>query len=142
MVSSGSNVRSGGSYGEVPVAGYRQLAEFRYHIRKFLHFSEEAARSYHVEPQQRQFLLAIKGLPEGIRPTDEPLRVVVHRMAESGLTRLPVLDPQAERRLVGMISSTIFFAQDRKILKKNVRANECCESEFLLEGRQSIQGPR
>ena len=35
---------------------------------------------------------------------DEPLRVVVHRMAESGLTRLPVLDPQGERRLVGMIS--------------------------------------
>jgi chloride channel protein, CIC family len=35
---------------------------------------------------------------------DEPLRVVVHRMAESGFTRLPVLDPQLERRLVGMIS--------------------------------------
>jgi CBS domain-containing protein len=35
---------------------------------------------------------------------DEPLRVVVRRMAESGLTRFPVLDPQTERRLVGMIS--------------------------------------
>jgi CIC family chloride channel protein len=35
---------------------------------------------------------------------DEPLRVVVQRMAESGLTRLPVLDPQAGRHLVGMIS--------------------------------------
>ncbi len=35
---------------------------------------------------------------------DEPLRVVVQRMAETGLTRLPVLDPQSERRLVGMIS--------------------------------------
>ena len=35
---------------------------------------------------------------------DEPLRVVVRRMAESGFTRFPVLDPQSERRLVGMIS--------------------------------------
>ena len=35
---------------------------------------------------------------------DEPLRVVVQRMAESGFTRLPVLDPQSDRRLVGMIS--------------------------------------
>lgn len=35
---------------------------------------------------------------------DEPLRVVVHRMAESGFTRLPVLDPQSDRKLVGMIS--------------------------------------
>jgi CBS domain-containing protein len=34
---------------------------------------------------------------------DEPLRVVVRRMAESGLTRFPVLDP-LDRRLVGMIS--------------------------------------
>jgi CBS domain-containing protein len=35
---------------------------------------------------------------------DEPLGVVVRRMAESGFTRFPVLDPQSERRLVGMIS--------------------------------------
>jgi chloride channel protein, CIC family len=35
---------------------------------------------------------------------DEPLRIIVHRMAESGLTRLPVLDSPANRRLVGMIS--------------------------------------
>jgi len=37
---------------------------------------------------------------------DEPLRVIVQRMAESGRTRLPVLDPQSERKLVGMISLT------------------------------------
>jgi CBS domain-containing protein len=35
---------------------------------------------------------------------DEPLGVVVRRMAESGLTRFPVLDPQSGSRLVGMIS--------------------------------------
>jgi CBS domain-containing protein len=35
---------------------------------------------------------------------DEPLRVVVHRMAESGFTRLPVLDPQSDRKLVGIVS--------------------------------------
>ncbi|MEO8595881.1 MAG: chloride channel protein [Candidatus Solibacter sp.] len=33
---------------------------------------------------------------------DEPLRIVVSRMAETGLTRLPVVD--GERKLVGMIS--------------------------------------
>jgi DNA-binding MarR family transcriptional regulator len=49
--------------------GYRQLAEFRYRIRHFLHFSEEAARAAHIEPQQHQLMLAIKGLPEGMRPT-------------------------------------------------------------------------
>ncbi len=35
---------------------------------------------------------------------DEPLRVVVHRMAETGLTHFPVVERGAGRRLVGMIS--------------------------------------
>jgi DNA-binding MarR family transcriptional regulator len=42
---------------------YRAFAEFRYQIRRFLHFSEQEARRYGIEPQQHQLLLAIKGLP-------------------------------------------------------------------------------
>jgi DNA-binding MarR family transcriptional regulator len=53
---------------DVSLADYRKLAEFRYRIRQFLHFSEEAARLIGIEPQQHQLLLAIKGLPEGTRP--------------------------------------------------------------------------
>jgi CBS domain-containing protein len=37
---------------------------------------------------------------------DEPLRAVVHRMAESGLTRFPVLNDERERKLVGMVALT------------------------------------
>lgn len=46
---------------------YRALAEFRYQIRRFLRFSERAAREAGLEPQQHQLLLAIKGLPENAR---------------------------------------------------------------------------
>ena len=35
---------------------------------------------------------------------DEPLRLVVHRMAEAGLTRLPVVERAAPRRFMGTIS--------------------------------------
>jgi H+/Cl- antiporter ClcA len=35
---------------------------------------------------------------------DEPLRTVVHRMAETGFTRMPVVDSEEDRRVVGMIS--------------------------------------
>ena len=35
---------------------------------------------------------------------DESLRVVVYRMAESGLTRFPVIERDGSRRLVGMVS--------------------------------------
>lgn len=40
---------------------YQALAEFRYQLRRFQHFSEEAAREAGLEPQQHQLLLALKG---------------------------------------------------------------------------------
>jgi DNA-binding MarR family transcriptional regulator len=51
------------------LSDYQALAELRYQIRRFLHFSEEAARAMDLEPQQHQLMLALKGLPEGMRPT-------------------------------------------------------------------------
>jgi DNA-binding MarR family transcriptional regulator len=48
---------------------YKALAGLRYEIRRFLSFSEQAARVAQIEPQQHQALLAIKGLPDGLRPT-------------------------------------------------------------------------
>ena len=35
---------------------------------------------------------------------DEPLRIVVYRMAETGITRFPVVENDGSRRLVGMVS--------------------------------------
>ncbi len=48
---------------------YRDLAEFRRQIRNFIHFSEATAKDHGIEPQQHQLLLAVQGLPEGVRPT-------------------------------------------------------------------------
>lgn len=42
---------------------YETLAAFRYALRRFLHFSEEAALAVGLTPQQHQALLAIKGFP-------------------------------------------------------------------------------
>jgi DNA-binding MarR family transcriptional regulator len=47
---------------------YQALAEFRYQIRKFLHFSEKAVQSAGLERGQYQLMLTIKGIPEGVRP--------------------------------------------------------------------------
>jgi H+/Cl- antiporter ClcA len=51
-----------------------------------------------------QLALMMRRSPVVAHP-DEPLRVVVYRMAESGLTRFPVVE-RASRRVVGMISLT------------------------------------
>lgn len=42
---------------------YETLAAFRYALRQFLHFSEEAAISIGLPPHQYQALLAIQGFP-------------------------------------------------------------------------------
>lgn len=44
-------------------AEYEMLAAFRFALRQFLRFSEEAAHEAGVTPQQHQALLAIKGYP-------------------------------------------------------------------------------
>jgi len=43
-------------------SAYRALAEFRYHIRRYLQFSDQNAKDAGLEPKQYQLLLAIKGL--------------------------------------------------------------------------------
>jgi DNA-binding MarR family transcriptional regulator len=42
---------------------YEMLAAFRYALRQFHHFSEEAAHAAGITPQQHQALLAIMGFP-------------------------------------------------------------------------------
>jgi DNA-binding MarR family transcriptional regulator len=73
------------------------LAELRYRIRQFVHFSEEAARAHGLEPQQHQLLLAIKGLPEGERPT---IRTLSTRMCLRHHSAVELLNRLAERGAV------------------------------------------
>ena len=80
------------------VADYESLAELRYQIRRFLHFSEQASRAAGLEPRQHQLMLAIKGLPKGTRPRigelAERLQIqhhstveLVNRLAAAGYVR-------------------------------------------------------
>jgi len=59
------------------LADYQALAEFRYQIRRFLHFSEGAVQAAGLERGQYQLMLAIKGIPEGVRPR---IRELANRM--------------------------------------------------------------
>jgi DNA-binding MarR family transcriptional regulator len=65
---------------------YQSLAEFRYQLRRFLHFSEQAARSVGLEPQQHHLLLTLKGLPQGrsatITELAERLQIQHHSTVE------------------------------------------------------------
>lgn len=45
------------------------MAEFRYQLRRFLRFSELAARAARLQPQHYLLLLELRGLPPEVRPT-------------------------------------------------------------------------
>ena len=47
----------------------QSLAEFRYTLRKFLLFSEQAAGEASLHPQQHQLMLQIAGAPDGVETT-------------------------------------------------------------------------
>lgn len=57
--------RPGGADIEILPVHYRALAEFRFAMRRFLAFSQVAARREGFTPQQHQALLAIKGTSMG-----------------------------------------------------------------------------
>ena len=76
---------------------YRALAEFRYQIRRFLQFSADAAREHGIEPQQHQLLLALKGLPDGFRPT---IRELAERLQIQHHSAVELVDRLAERGAV------------------------------------------
>jgi DNA-binding MarR family transcriptional regulator len=74
---------------KVSSSDYRALGAFRYEIRKFLAFSEQAARDAGIQPQQHQLLLAVRGLPEGARPT---IRTIAERLCVKHHTAVALID--------------------------------------------------
>jgi DNA-binding MarR family transcriptional regulator len=54
---------------KLTLSDYQALAEFRYQIRRFLHFSEQVVKQAGLERGQYQLMLAIKGMPAAVRPT-------------------------------------------------------------------------
>jgi DNA-binding MarR family transcriptional regulator len=81
----------------VPQSDLRALAAFRYELRCFLSFSEQAARNAGIEPQQHQLLLAIAGLPTRRRPN---IRTLAERLCVQHHTTVALVDRLEERGLL------------------------------------------
>ena len=76
---------------------YRALAEFRYQLRRFLHFSEQKARAIGLEPQQHQLLLAVKGMPKNTKAT---IGEIAERLQLQHHSTVELVDRLVERGLV------------------------------------------
>ncbi len=117
---------------------YQALAGFRYEIRRFLNFSENAARAAGVEPQQHQALLALEGLPPAMPAT-------VGALAE----RLQIRHNSAvelSRRLEakGLIVRTRSRSDAREVLLRVTPRGERLLARLSLSHRDELRtaGPR
>jgi DNA-binding MarR family transcriptional regulator len=115
-------------------AEYRALAELRYRIRRFLHFSEGAARDAGLEPQQHQLLLAIKGMPVDRLPTigDLAERLQLKHNSANELVR------RAEQR--GLISTERGEDDRRQVIASLTDAGEEALQELSLAHLEELRG--
>jgi DNA-binding MarR family transcriptional regulator len=108
-------------------ADYEALSHFRFQIRRFLHFSEEAARVEGLEPQQHQMLLAIEASDDAAGPT-------VGHLAEQLFIRhhsaVGLLDRLEERGLVERVRD----GEDRRQVR--VRMTEAGSAKLHHLARQ------
>lgn len=93
----------------------RDLAWFRYNLRRFLRFSEKAARASGVTPQQHQLMLGIAGfseagaatiseLSEFLQERNNSVVGLVERAAQSGLVRRKVSTIDRRQVVVSLTS--------------------------------------
>jgi DNA-binding MarR family transcriptional regulator len=78
-------------------ADYQRLAEFRYLLRRFLVFSEQAAESAGLTAQQHQALLAIKGHRD---PTPLTVGSLAERLAIRPHSAVGLIDRLVAKRFI------------------------------------------
>lgn len=112
---------------------YRALAALRYEIRKFLAFSEQAARDAGVEPQQHQLLLAVRGLPEGARPT---IGTIAERLCVKHHTAVALVDKLEASGLVARERSS---EDRREVLLRLTRDGQTLLRTLSSQHRRQLQ---
>src|SRR5438067_13913803 len=95
------------------------MAGYRFAIRRFLRFSEEAAREAGVTPQQYQLMLAIKGYPGRVYAN---ITELAERMQLDHHSTVGLVDRTEERGLVRREQAEV----DRR--QANVRLTPAGES--------------
>jgi CBS domain-containing protein len=83
-----------------------------------------------ANPGSARLIDSLNPAPAVAHP-DEPLRIVVHRMAESGLTRFPVVERET-RALVGMVSLEDLLKARAKNLDAERRRERVREVRMLF----------
>ena len=112
---------------------FKAMAELRHQIRRFLRFSENAARQAGIEPQQHQLLLAVRGLPEALKPT---IGMLAERMQLQHHSTVELIDRLVERGFLIRLRST---DDKRHVLVKLTRDGEKFLQRLSLHHLQELR---
>lgn len=93
----------------------RTLAEFRFELRRFLHFSECAALDAGLQPQQHQLLLQVAGAPEAIAVT---IAYAAERLGLKHNSTVELVD-RSERE--GLLTRTVDAGDRRRAILRVTR---------------------
>jgi DNA-binding MarR family transcriptional regulator len=119
--------------GQLSKSQYETLAAFRYALRRFIRFSDQAARKTGLTAQQYQALLAIKGFPQ-----DD--KVTVGKLAEQLQLRphsaVGLLDRLAAENLVVRAASA---TDRRQVLIELTRRGEKTLEKLASAHRQQLK---
>lgn len=88
---------------ELDVPHLQKLAEFRYQLRRFLHFSQAAAEQAGLRHQQYQLLQCVGGMPDGVEPT---IANVAARMLLKHNSAVELVDRTIEQGLLRRSADT------------------------------------
>lgn len=130
---------------------YRALASFRHGLRRFLRFSEEAARAAGLTPAQHQLLLAVRGhrgegaptigdVAEGLQQRLHSAGELVGRTVANGyLERHP--DPEDHRRILLTLTAQGQEVLDRlSVLHRDELRRFHREMDDLVSTLEGAQG--
>jgi DNA-binding MarR family transcriptional regulator len=112
---------------------YRALAAFRFQLRRFLHFSEQAARAAGLEPQQHQLLLALRGFPTGPPVTIGDL---AERLLLQHHSTVELVDRSARQ---GLVERQRDEDDRRRVFIRLTPAGEAVLRELSLHHREELR---
>lgn len=95
------------------------MAEFRYQLRKFLHFSQEAAQRAAIHPQQHELLLVLAGQTKDAEVT---VTMAAERMFLRHNSTVELVDRCVNQGLVTRLEDPM--DRRRSILRLNARGEE------------------
>ena len=109
------------------------LAEFRFELRRFLQFSEQAALAAGLQPQQHQLLLQVAAAPEGTAVT---IAYAAERLGLRHNTAVELVD-RAVRE--GLLLRTMDAEDQRRVLLRATRKGERLLGRLAADHARELQ---